>query len=313
MTLNLSLYAIEALIIVHRAPLYANPESEAKILEFYKTNQTITLIKKSLEQDDLPYYLAYARTGQLGYIKREHVKVIFHSAEEYIDPIVHSSLDTTDERIHEPLPKNYPFFSKEYIRSQLEIYFGNNSKSSYDYQKSTKATDYTFRNGLAYTHSFRWPSDKSDRLYVGFHFAYSQLQNNFLFQDESKAIENRAILKVGGLLSYDFYQNETMALSYGAGLNIYFNRSSIKVIASNKDFDELLFSSINLSPHTFIRLTLPTSYENTFFSLGSSLSLVPPSTLKTSDRPVLNLWNNSSLVDPMHLEANFSLGVEIKL
>ena len=52
MTLNLSLYAIEALIIVHRAPLYANPESEAKILEFYKTNQTITLIKKSLEQEN---------------------------------------------------------------------------------------------------------------------------------------------------------------------------------------------------------------------------------------------------------------------
>lgn len=316
-----NLLAGEAVVISFRAPLQKAPESNAKTFQVFRKGEIIYLSDKEIKNPSHPeYYEIFDRSGRTGYIKKEYLKVIYKDDREENESITYVNArtghDSTDFRLEEPLPATYPFESREFARLNVSLSLGNNPKSPYRYNANVSKQKYSSESGLRLNYQRKLDFDLVDRLYFGVFAAISSVRNQIDFSDGGLAEESRSLIRLGPVLSFDFYKTERHLLTLGTGFTWNLHRSSLKVMVNSFGEEEKLYTGFSLAPFLQSTYAFRDLYPNLDFTLGSELNFFLPHTQKSSSTPEFTqYWNEENPTELNHglkPQALFFMGLNFK-
>lgn len=316
-----NIFAAKAVVISFRAPMQKEANSEAKTFQVLKKGDIIFIADQDLKKPSFPgYYETIDRSGRTAFIKAEYLKVIYSDDREFDEPISYinpkTGHDSTDYRIEEPIPHTYPFESREFTRMNVSFALGSNPKAPYAYDGNISSQDFSYDVGLKINYQKKLDFDQVDRLYFGIYSSISSVTNKVTFTTGDSALENRAIIRLGPILSFDFYKTDQYLLNLGTGFSWNFHRSSLKIDVAEVGEEDRLFTGFSLSPFLQSMFALRNIYPNLDFTLGSELNMFLPHNQSSSGTPEFTQYwdaeNPSLFTQKLNLQALFFLGLNFK-
>lgn len=314
-------YAAKAVVISFRAPMQSEAKNDASTFQVLKKGDVIFVADKDLKEPSFPgFYETIDRSGRTAYVKSEYLKIIYKDEREYAEPISYinpkTKHDSTDYRIEEPIPHTYPFESREFTRMNVSFALGSNPKNPYQYEGNVSAQDFSYDIGLRLNYQKKLDFDQVDRLYFGIFTSISSVTNEITFTNGDSAKENRAIIRLGPILSFDFYKTDSHLLNLGTGFTWNLHRSSLLVDAQNVGEEDRLFTGFSLSPFVQSMFAFRNIYPNLDFTLGSELSFYLPHKQSASGLPEFSqYWNSerpSDFNQNLSIQAQFFMGLNFK-
>lgn len=313
--------AAKAVVISFRAPMQSEANHDAHTYQVLKKGDIIFVADKDLKDPSFPgFYETIDRSGRTAFVKAEYLKIIYKDEREYGEALSYinprTGHDSTDYRLEEPIPHTYPFESREFTRMNVSFALGSNPKSPYQYEGSVSAQDFSPDFGLKINYQKKLDFDQVDRLYFGVFTSVSSVTNKITFSNGDKASENRAIIRLGPILSFDFYKTTSHLLNLGTGFTWNLHRSSLTVDAEYVGEEDRLFTGFSLSPFVQSMFAFRNIYPNLDFTLGSELSFFLPHTQSASGDPEFTqYWKNenpSEFSQGLTMQAQFFMGLNFK-
>ncbi|MFA6238907.1 MAG: hypothetical protein WC635_16335 [Bacteriovorax sp.] len=315
------IFAYDGIIIVLEAPLLKEPSLNSVVLQTLRKGSRVYVpneIGNLLSQDEpMPEFIqTYDRVGNIAYIPTRYIKLITHEVSENKMPISYQGADPTDYRLEEPIPSTYPFDDNSYIRASLSYSIANNIKSPYDYDSHFSEQTFPNETGVKLVLSRRVEFDNYDRYYFGFVGAINTTNNETLFLNGNVAQENRSVIKLGPILTFDAYKAEKLRLTIGTGFTYNYHKSLMTVRDGLANSEQRIFSGYSLSPFTNTMLQFVNVFPHTDFIMGADLNLYLPHTQTTKDEITFpQLWGENA---PTQIQAGmkpqvaFFLGFQAK-
>ena len=319
--LSTFLYAYEAVVIVLEAPLLKEPKMSSIALQTLRSGERVYVpneIGNLLATDqELPEFIqTYDRVGNIAYIPAKYIKIVTHEISEERMPIRHPISDPTDYRTEEPIPVTYPFDNTSYLRASISLSAGNNIKAPYDYNSAFNKQTFSAETGLKVVVSRKINFDHYDRYYFGFVTSINTTNNTLEFKNATLSKENRSVLKIGPILTFDAYKTENLRFTLGTGFTYNYHKSTITLSDNQGDSEERMFSGYSLSPFTNTTIQFQDILPLTDFIMGADLNLYLPHAQKTKDEiAVPVLWNSDA---PNQIQAglkpqvSFFLGIQVR-
>ncbi|MBP9681185.1 MAG: SH3 domain-containing protein [Bacteriovorax sp.] len=309
--------ALEGVVIVLEAPLLKKPTRSSKVLMTLRKGARVYIPNEIFETVPLPSYIqTYDRVGNIAYIPSDYVKIITNELSEKDMPITYPGNDPTDYRLEETIPSTYPFTNTDYLRASLIFSLGNNLKSPYDYNSNYNDQSFSTETGVRLNVTRKIQFDRFDRYYFGFTTAITTNTNRIQFQNNNLANENRSVVRLGPLITYDVYKNANYRFTLGSGFTYNYHKTTLKVTAENGDSEERLFNGFSLSPFANTYWQVVDVFPSIDLLGGVDLNLYLPHTQKTKDQASMpEFWSQDStdsIATGLKPQVSFFLGIQVK-
>jgi hypothetical protein len=310
-------FGSEAVVIVLEAPLLKEPKLKSKVLQTLRKGSRVFVPNELINQEALPEFIqTYDRVGNVAYIPTEYIKISTNDLRESDMPITYPKKDPTDYRLEEPIPKTYPFDDASFLRASLALTSGSNLKSPYDYNSTFATQNFTAESGARLNITRKIKFDHYDRYYFGLYGAISTCNNTTSFQNSNVGKENRSVLRLGPVITYDLFKNRKYRLTLGSGFTYNYHKSSLKISAPSGESEERLFSGFSLSPFANSFVQIVDVLPLTDFIMGSDLTLyLPHHQNAITSTTIPNLWGtnpSNEIASGLKAQASFFFGVQVK-
>ncbi len=346
--ISLNLSAQEGVITVLEAPVFATPNIKSKVIQYHRKGQKVyvhpaeyskdefkdlfesnpkqvkedkeryeTLFKDKLFDKGKTYYpttdskfvKTLTRSAREGYILKEHIFLLYHDKRELDQKVIEK--DTTDYRIDEPLPKNYPILTPTGYRGQAFISLGTPTTQAYPYAESINDSGYDFSKEFTFVWSRQVKFDVTRRFFFGSMFTYHHSFTTYLTDNlESEETESR--IGIGPFLSYDVWKIDNYIVNLYSSLILnVLNTKTIKqtFLATNqteiKDYKSMYFS-----PKFGASFMIKNILSNFDLVTGVNITLNLPHTYEASDSAgTASYWQDSFSVG-YFAEQSYFLGLQ---
>jgi hypothetical protein len=307
-------YSYDAIVIVLEAPLLKEPKLSSVVLQTLR--KRVYVPKEIVDLFELPEFIqTYDRVGNLAYVPTKYIKIVTHDLSESRMPITYPKNDPTDYRLEEPIPETYPFDNTSFLRASLALTMGNNMKAPFEYNSNFSKQTFSAESGgrLIVAHKINF--DKHDRYYFGLFGAITTSNNTIQFQNETKASENRSILRLGPVITFDAFKTSDYRLTLGTGFTYNYHKSALKMSGAAGS-EERLFSGYSLSPIANTQVQMTDVLPQTDLIAGADFSLFLPHTQTSKDEIAIpELWGTESptqIHSGLKPQVAFFLGVQVK-
>lgn len=309
-------FAYDAVVIVLEAPLLKEPKMQSTVLQTLRKGSRVYIPNEIGKNGPLPAFVqTYDRVGNIAYVPSRYIKLITNDMAEYQMP-VSLDHDPTDYRLEEPISSTYPFDDTSFLRTSLSLSFAPNANSSYAYGSSYHQQTFSAESGLKLNVARKISFDRYDRYYFGLTAALLSSGNNIRFDNGSHSKENRSVLKLGPIITYDVYKTHRHRLTLGTGFTYNYHKSSIKMYGTDGSSEERWFSGFSLSPFTNMTAQLTEIFPNTDVIAGADLNFNLAHTQKAKDPIALpELWGTEApdqIQSKFKPQAAFLLGVQVR-
>jgi len=333
--------AERAMIIVLEAPIFKEPSTEAKIVQYARKGQLVyvdhrdliedpgALTKKVITFNDylgketIPvpdsgkqrWYTTLDRNGQNAYILGDHLKVIYNDFREFNEKVAVDGHDPTDYRLSEPIRDVYPFTEGQEFRFNLTFGVGPGQKSNYNYNVPLSREDYRVRTAIGI--NIHWP----ERLFTHFRLGlnagfYTQKRRFYLEEGDRAANESGGSFSAGPTINFDQFRGKKFQITYSAGLNFNWARYFVEQ-ETLYAMEQRLFSGIYLTP----KIQTTFQWQRVFFNNVDIMAQLEgvfdyAHSLESRDDPVLTpFWNpgNDSIQVPGGATFLLYIGVQSKI
>jgi hypothetical protein len=309
-------YSYDAIVIVLEAPLLKEPKLSSVVLQTLRKGSRVYVPKEIGDLFELPEFIqTYDRVGNLAYVPTKYIKIVTHDLSESRMPITYPKNDPTDYRLEEPIPETYPFDNTSFLRASLALTMGNNMKAPFEYNSNFSKQTFSAESGgrLIVAHKINF--DKHDRYYFGLFGAITTSNNTIQFQNETKASENRSILRLGPVITFDAFKTSDYRLTLGTGFTYNYHKSALKMSGAAGS-EERLFSGYSLSPIANTQVQMTDVLPQTDLIAGADFSLFLPHTQTSKDEIAIpELWGTESptqIHSGLKPQVAFFLGVQVK-
>lgn len=307
-------------ITVLEAPIQLNPRLNSKVIQYarkgdqiyipskyFLENQVDKILAPSYRQghkyntelwqrENLSYFEVMDNNGRKAYILKDHVKLIYNDEREFNEPINAYDKDPTDYRIAEPLQKDFPFVVNETYRSGLDVTYGPNMKTGYQYNVSS--TEAILKNRIGarfyYLKNANW--DKQNRFYFGGVAHWWTSSAEYYLTDGRSSVESTTQAGIGPHISYDLWRRERFRItSEGSLIFSYTNR----VVSQESTFldssEERTFSGLSLMPKLATTFSIRNVVPGLDLVTGIEVQAYIPHRLTSGEGDENSvLWNSSS-------------------
>ena len=309
-------YSYDAIVIVLEAPLLKEAKLNSVVLQTVRKGGRIYIPNEIGNLDELPEFIqTYDRVGDIAYIPTKYIKIITNDLSENNMPISYPGSDPTDYRLEEPIPPTYPFDNSNFLRASLSLSMGNNMKAPFDYNSNFTKQTFSSETGARLAVTRKITFDKYDRYYFGFLGAITSANNKIQFKNNNEASENRSIIRVGPIFTYDAFRNSHYRATIGTGFTYNYHKSALKMDGAAGS-EERLFSGYSLSPLANTLMQMSDVLPNTDFIAGADLSFFLPSTQTSKDTVTLpELWGtetSNQIKVSFKAQVSFFLGIQVK-
>jgi hypothetical protein len=323
LTSNLYSKENQGVITVLEAPLFLTPDKGSDIIQHVRKGDTIyvhhqyfidnnQLENKEREPDN--FYITTDKSGRTAYILKEHVKLLFNDARELASPIDNRKHDSTDYRLEEPLPPDYPFNFFDHYRASVQLGTLFSPQTNYSYNTPVKEQSKSNQYYLSALFLKKTKIDYSERLYFGGKIKLAYQRNKFTL-DRRDSTEIDTTIGLGPYISYDIYRTFKYRITLnGSTLINIINKRNITQELSNGETDSKDFSTISIVPTigaTFEKLNILPNFD---MVTGVNFGLELAHTMKNkegSSKP--ELWNSSSndiIKRPTRGQLSFFVGLQ---
>lgn len=250
-------------------------------------------------------------SGNIAYIERKYVKLIYKDMREQQSYIKPFKYDPTDYRLEEPLPKSYPLDAPNYYRAGAYLAFGPQPKVNYNYTRPIIREQYRGRGGIEGFYLRKVGYDPFDRFYFGGTAHFYAWESNFQFQNSSfnTASEVGGEIGIGPQLSYIFFRNHNWDMTFTGGITINYIRHLI-TIKEGEFFEERFFEDINVTPKLKTYVTRKNLTPGFALIAGIEVTMNLP-TNYTSSTAIADttMWQEDPSADMVNIPfgANFAL------
>jgi hypothetical protein len=308
--------AFDAIVIVLEAPLLKEPTLNSVVLQTLRKGERV-YVPTEIGSGELPEFIqTYDRVGNVAYIPKKYIKIITNEVSENKMPISYPGSDPTDYRLEEPIPTTYPFDNSTFLRANLSFSLGNSSKTSYDYNSVYSSQEATSETGARFNLTHKVAFDKYDRYYFGLFGAVSTNNNKIAFINNNLAEENRSMLRLGPIITYDAFKSSHYRLTLGTGFTYNYLKSALKVTAANGNSEERLFTGYSLSPFANSTLQVVDIVPNLDLIGGADLNFyLPHSQTNKSEITFPDFWGTDSpnqISSGFKTQVSFFLGIQVK-
>lgn len=198
----------------------------------------------------------------------------------------------------------------------ISLAMGSNPKSPYQYEGNVSSQNYSMDYGLKISYQKKLDFDQVDRLYYGLFTSFSSVTNKIRFSSGDSSTENRGIIRLGPIMSFDFYKTTDHLLNLGTGFTWNLHRSTLEVDVNNFGEEEILFTGFSLSPFVQSMFAFRDIYPNLDFTLGSEVNFYLPHTQKASSVPEFTQYwksqNPQEFSQGLTVQAQFFMGMNFK-
>jgi hypothetical protein len=327
---SFSANAGKAVVIVLETALYQESDTQSRVLQLVRKNQTVWIHNRELGQSPLSpdyssmnnstelrkikreifldgqnksgFYETMDRNGQTAFIKRSHVKIIYKDDREYLSNVNPFIEDPTDYRLEEPLPRNYPLTDPDKRRAFIQSIFGPALRTRYQYEGNSASTDRSLRKGIAVGYSKKVSWDNYNRFYLGGYAHLLTSEANYTFSSGEYSLTREISFQValGPYLSYDVYREEKWLIAVGGGINLNWNRHFVKVDNLQQQIsEERLFQGFSLAPRFFSELHLRDIFmKDVDIVFGIDMQLHMAQLYKAKSAPIEpDIWEYNDSLD----------------
>lgn len=310
-------FSYDAIVIVFEAPLLKEPSLNSKVLQTLKKGSRVYVPNELGNRGELPDFVqTYDRVGNTVYIPAKYIKVITNDLTENETPIAYPKHDPTDYRLEEPIPSTYPFDNTSFFRVSVALSLGSNTKSPYSYNSTFARQDFSEESGARFNLTKKVQFDNYDRFYFGIFGAITTCNNSINFQNNNYSKENRSLIRVGPVATYDFFKSSHYRMSLGTGFTYNYHKSSLKMSAPNGDSEERLFTGYSLSPFASSVIQMMDVFPETDLIGGADFNLFLPHSQKSSDAiNVPTLWGanaTNQISAGAKPQVSFFIGAQVK-
>lgn len=325
-------FALDAVITVLEAPIFREPRTDSKIVQ-YKRKGDIIKVHPSLDNEDRYDSMAPSET-KLARVRKElsatpewqedplfrDKELTVANADDEFIPILDrqgklayvlssqiyvyynnrreldkriSSDDPTDYRLQEPLLKNYPIITTNGYRGQILLGVTQPYYESYPYFQSVKTKGYQSPIDVNLTLLKRYPKDVQDRFYYGVTLNVRSFENSYLFADNSSSTEKGLRFGAGPYLSYDAFKGEKNRVNLFGQVNVNFF-DQLQISQQNAvGSDTRNYRAYSFTPRVGFQYHRKAILEEIDFVLGTAVELQQPTSYKAqSGATQLNMWQN---------------------
>ena len=313
--------AYEGIVIVLEAPLLKESKFNSTVLQTLRKGSTVYIPKEVVEQledeSTLPLFIqTYDRVGNVAYIPTKYIKIITNESNENKMPITPLGGDPTDYRIEEPIPLTYPFSDSTFLRASLSWSLGGNVKTPYDYNSHFFKQKFSSETGMKLAVTRKIIFDSYDRYYFGIVSAITSVSNSVEFKNSSSSIENRSILKIGPIITFDPYKTDTLRLTLGSGFTYNYHKSTIQLSDNLGNSEQQIFSGYSLSPFLSSFVQFSNIFPLTDIIIGSDFNLFFPHSQKAQSKvSIPELWGSDAsetISSGFKSQVSLFLGVQVK-
>ena len=309
-------FAYDGIVIVLEAPLLKEASLDSVVLQTLRKGSRVFVPNEIGNLEDLPEFIqTYDRTGNIAFIPTKYIKIATNDFREDKMPIVYPKSDPTDYRLEEPIPLTYPFDDSTYLRASLALSSGNNMKAPFEYNSQLKNQIFSAETGGRLCVTRKITYDKYDRYYFGFIAAITTSNSDLQFINDNFSHENRSIIRLGPLITYDVFKNRHYRITLGGGFTYNYHKSTLKM-SNVSTIEERLFSGYSLSPIINSAIQAVDVFPNTDLITGADLSLFLPHSQTTKDGVVFpELWGADStnqIKIGLRPQVSFFFGVQVK-
>jgi len=323
------------LVITHEAPLLPKESFDTRPVQHVRKGQVIYIHDKHFGLADYqvtfsgyidegsPEYNRVAdgvdkegffqtldKTGQIAYIEKQYVKLIYKDEREKQSRLVPWEHDPTDYRLEEPLPKNYPLYTVTGMKASAALSFGPARKLNYPFTRDIVRETYSGRFGGEFTFARKIAFDKYDRFYFGGMGHVYTAFNEFFLENGFQAEEFYAELGAGPMISYYFFRGEDWGASLNSGITINWQRVLVSQ-SGNGESEERIYSGFIFTPKFQLLLTRSNLVPEIDLLLGANFQFNIDTQLTSGQTIQINeLWQeNDSYVVPTGGVMSLFIGV----
>jgi len=309
--------ASDAVVIVLEAPLLKKPSLNSVVLQTLRKGQRVYVPNEIATSTQPPEFIqTYDGVGNIAYIPLKYIKIISNDLSESKYPISIGQYDPTDYRLEEPIPPTYPFGNNSFLRANFAFTAGNNMKSPFEYDSNLASQRFSSELGARFNATKKISFDNIDRYYFGLFGAISSSDNSIIFQNQNTATENRSILRLGPIITYDTFKNSHYRLTLGGGFTYNYHKSSISVRDASGTFEQRLFSGYSLAPFLNTYVQRQEVFPGIDLIAGSDVNIYLPHSQKSTDSITYpQFWGNTSsnvIKSGLKTQVSFFLGVQVK-
>lgn len=312
------LHAIEGVVAVLEAPLFAIPNEQSKVIQYHRKGALIYIHSAGPHPESVDtsfFHKTIARNGKVAYVLKKHIILKTKDSQEFDQAMIEH--DDTDYRLQEPLREGYPFFQKSGYKGLSQLAIGRSHFQAYPFTQNTEQTTANLSSEFSFIWSKLRKVESHSRFFFGVIFSFGTASIDYTLK-AGEARQEQTRLGVGPLASYDLLRNKNY------GLNIYFSiqaalidkmdltvqdtesgSSEQRAYNANFPFSGLLgmnyqfykaFYVFDTVVGSNVRLNLPRNYQ----AQGTAKQTV--------------LWNSTeqsdSFYQPLNNEINFYLGLQ---
>lgn len=310
-------FAGKGLVITHEAPLLPKPSFDTRPVQHVRKGNVIYIHDKHfgladyqvtftgyIDQDSPDFnkvedgvdkegfFQTLDKTGQIAYIEKKYVKLIFKDEREKKSALVPWKHDPTDYRLEEPLPRNYPLYTVTGMKASAALAFGPARKINYPFTSDIVRETYSGRMGGEFTFARKVAFDQYDRFYFGGMGHVYTAFNEFFLENGVQAEEFYAELGAGPMLAYYFYRGDNWGASLNSGITINWQR--IVVSQSGAGSEERIYSGFIFTPKFQLLVTRSNLVPEIDLLLGANFQFNIDTNL-TSGQTIVNenLWQEN--------------------
>jgi len=293
---GLPAWAARGIVIVLNAPLYQGPASDEKIVDYVRQGQKIFILDDDLDPLTLPtssaatpepddrtidvyvdeqagedplniekgetvytpadFYRTVDKLGEIVYIPKPYVKIIFNDDREQGQPIT-LPFDETDYRLQDILPTDFPFHHKAQHQFTVSYQLGPLLAQHYDYPWPVADRQDTggHRQGVQIDWAKTLPQEQGHRRYFGWRITYWGQQQNLNFAQQQNAQESLSTLGFGPFFAYQPWRRSYFNLEFQMGGHLHLARSFIHQ-EQTSTYDEMAFWGLLFSTSLKMQLTI---------------------------------------------------------
>ncbi|MBD65340.1 MAG: hypothetical protein CME62_09035 [Halobacteriovoraceae bacterium] len=346
--LTQSALAIEGIITVLEAPIFARPDDTSKVIQHIRKGHKIYIHDahaakdpfdeqsfttspsqfKPVNKDEflsdeeifIPdetslFYKTIAKSGREAYILKEHVFLDFKDSRELDQEVL--AQDNTDYRIAEPLEKSYPLLPEfQGYRGLTQVSLGQPNYEAYPYKQSVLDSSTELIKEVSFTYS-KLADFENNRLYfgaiAGLHFS---AQNYVLESQIAKQKNTRFYL--GPYLSYDVYRSQSFELSFNTSfMFLLFDEMEIEISDSEMGESETrsYANSFSIQPNFGSAINFKKSFFDFDTVLGFNVKgILPKSYTSSGEGQTSSFWQDLAEGDQydqgFRVELTYFLGVQ---
>lgn len=309
-------FSYDAIVIVLEAPLLKEAKLNSTVLQTLRKGSKIYVPHEIGSQEVLPDFIqTYDRVGNIAYIPTKYIKLVSNNLSENSMPITYPTNDPTDYRLEEPIPNTYPFDNTNFLRASVALSLGNNMKAPLDYNSNFNKQTFSSESGGRLSITKKIKFDKHDRYYFGFISAITTSNNEIQFQNSNVAKENRSILRLGPIITFDAFKNSDYRLTLGTGFTYNYHKSALEM-SGEEGTEERLFTGYSFSPVVNTIIQMMDILPQTDLIAGADLSLFLPHTQQSNNEiSIPELWGAeppTQIHSGMKPQVSFFLGVQTK-